>query len=167
MKNRAYFTTAFLLLSAMLITLDAGTKQLAVRELGGGREIVLLPRVLTLLYLENRGAAFGILRGQQWIFYIITIFVAALLLYLIFRIPMRKRYFPLFLVCLLVFSGAIGNFVDRVSQHYVVDFIYFKLIDFPIFNVADIYVTVGCFLMVLLFLFYYRDEDFTFLRRKR
>ena len=65
MKNRAYFTTAFLLLSAMLIALDAGTKQLAVRELGGGREIVLLPRVLTLLYLENRGAAFGILRGQQ------------------------------------------------------------------------------------------------------
>lgn len=166
MKNRSYFIIAFLLLSSMLIALDAGTKRLAVRVLGGGREIVLLPRVLTLLYLENRGAAFGILRGQQWIFYIITVFVAALLLYLLSRIPMRKRYFPLFLVCLLVFSGAIGNFIDRVRQRYVVDFIYFKLIDFPIFNVADIYVTVGCFLMVLLFLFYYKDEDFAFLRRK-
>ena len=75
------------------------------------------------------------------------------------------RYLPLLLVCELIFSGAIGNFIDRVRQQYVVDFIYFSPIDFPVFNVADIYVTVGCALMVVLFLFYYKDEELGFLHR--
>ena len=56
-------------------------------------------------------------------------------------------------------AGAIGNFIDRITQQYVVDFLYFKLIDFPIFNVADIYVTCAAFAMILLGFFYYKDED--------
>ena len=63
-------------------------------------------------------------------------------------------------ICLLFFAGAIGNFIDRVMRNYVVDFFYFSLIDFPIFNVADIYVTVAAFAMIFLGLFYYKEEDF-------
>ena len=56
-------------------------------------------------------------------------------------------------------AGAIGNFIDRVSLNYVVDFLYFKLINFPIFNVADIYVTCSAFVIIVLGIFYYKDED--------
>ena len=63
-------------------------------------------------------------------------------------------------ILLFFIAGAIGNFIDRVVHKYVIDFFYFKLINFPIFNVADIYVTVAAFFMIVLGLFYYKDEDF-------
>ncbi len=63
-------------------------------------------------------------------------------------------------ICILFFAGALGNFIDRVFRNYVVDFFYFKLIDFPVFNVADIYVTVAAFAMIILGLFYYKEEDY-------
>ena len=64
------------------------------------------------------------------------------------------------IICILLFAGGIGNFIDRIRLDYVVDFFYFSLINFPIFNVADIYVTVAAFVMILLGLFYYKDEDY-------
>lgn len=166
MKNLFRFLI-FIALSLLLVGLDAGTKQLAIRVLGSGREITLLPGVLSFLYVENAGAAFGILHGQQWVFYIITTVVMLGLLYFVGRMPKGKRFRPLFLVSILIFAGAIGNLIDRVMKKYVVDFIYFKLIDFPVFNVADIYVTMGCLFMVLLFLFYYKDEELSFLNGRR
>ena len=65
-----------------------------------------------------------------------------------------------------MFSGAIGNCIDRQLRAYVVDFIYFRPIDFPVFNVADIYVSVSAFLLLLLFMFYYKETDFSFVKRK-
>ena len=69
-------------------------------------------------------------------------------------------------VCVL-FSGALGNFIDRLVHKYVVDFIYFSIIDFPVFNVADIYVTLSVITFVVLLLFKYKDNDFDFLKRKK
>ena len=63
----------------------------------------------------------------------------------------------------MLFAGAIGNMIDRLLYDYVVDFIYFVIIHFPIFNVADIYVTISTFTMVILFLFFYKENDFSFL----
>ena len=60
---------------------------------------------------------------------------------------------------MLILSGAFGNCIDRIRLNYVVDFLYFKLINFPIFNVADIYVTVAAFLLVILILIYYKEDD--------
>ena len=57
-------------------------------------------------------------------------------------------------------AGAIGNLIDRISLKYVVDFIYFELIDFPIFNIADCYLTVSSFLLIILAIFYYKENDF-------
>lgn len=167
MKKRALYMLCFLLISLLLIWGDAFSKQLAIQQLSGGREIVIIDRILTLMYLENRGAAFGILNGQQWLFYIITITVLLFIIYFIKRMPMSRRYLPMYLVCILIFSGAIGNFIDRIRQQYVVDFIYFKLIDFPVFNIADIYVSCGCFLMVLLLIFVYKDDELGGIFRRR
>lgn len=167
MKLNIKKSILFALISALLILPDQWTKQLAVQYLSDGTSIPLIPDILYLLYVENRGAAFGILYGRQWIFYIITIVVLFSILYIVGRTPADRRYRPLLLVSGLIFGGALGNFIDRVRQAYVVDFIYFRPIDFPVFNVADIFVTVGCFALVLLFLFYYKDDDFDFVKRRK
>ena len=73
--------------------------------------------------------------------------------------PDDRKYRPLTVCLLLIGAGAVGNMIDRLSQSYVVDFLYFKLINFPIFNVADCYVTIGAFCLVLLVMLYYKDED--------
>jgi len=79
---------------------------------------------------------------------------------LLFRMPRVKKYNVLNYVLLFLIAGAIGNYIDRIINHYVVDFIYFSLIDFPVFNVADCYVTVSVIILFFLVLFYYKDEDF-------
>ena len=83
------------------------------------------------------------------------------------RMPVKKRYLPMRIVGILLGAGAVGNLIDRMMQKYVVDFLYFKLIDFPIFNVADCYVTMGAILLAILILFVYKDEELGFLSLKK
>lgn len=151
----------------LLTFIDQWTKYLAVLHLKNQESIVLIPGVFQLQYLENHGAAFGILQGQQWIFFLMTIvyLVAAVWIYL--RIPKTKKYFPLHMIAVVLTAGALGNFIDRISQGYVVDFFYFSLIDFPIFNVADIYVVLSFIGLAICILFVYKDEDFAFLNLKK
>ena len=66
-----------------------------------------------------------------------------------------------------VFAGAIGNFLDRLRLQYVIDFLYFELIDFPVFNVADCYVTIACASFAFLVFFYYKESDFEFLEKTK
>ena len=80
--------------------------------------------------------------------------------------PNDKKYLPLFFCVVLLASGAVGNVIDRVLRGFVVDFLYFELIDFPIFNVADCYVVVSAALLILLTGFFYKDEDLEFLSSK-
>ena len=157
----------FIIICLFLVFLDQYTKAIAVRYLKGQNPVPVISSVLYFLYIENRGAAFGFLQGAQIFFYLITIFVLFLILYVLRKLPDEKRYVPLYIVCVLIFSGAIGNFIDRVRQQYVVDFIYFKPIDFPVFNVADIYVTTGAIIMVLLFLLFYNDHELDFVKVRK
>lgn len=144
----------------LLIVLDQWTKSVAVRYLAGPNPAVLIPGVLELRYLENHGAAFSILQNQQLFFRILTFFIIGLLGWIyLFRLPQNHRYFPLNADVILLLAGAAGNLIDRMRQGYVVDFIYFRLIDFPIFNVADCYVSIGAVLFILLILFYYHDDE--------
>ena len=156
-----------LLLCVLLIAADQATKLLAVARLKDQAPFVLLPGVLELRYLENRGAAFGILQGQKIFLVLFTGLLSALIIYFYFRVPEGKRHLPVRIFLIMLFSGAIGNFIDRCRLDYVIDFIYFKLIDFPIFNVADIYVTVTFIVLVLLIFFYYKDEDFSIYSRRQ
>ena len=143
----------------LLICLDQLTKAMAVRSLKFGEPFILISGVLELRYVENTGAAFGMLQGRSELFFIIALAVSALLFYAYIRLPKGKRYRPLSLCFIFIIAGALGNLIDRIRLSYVVDFIYFRLIDFPVFNVADIYISCACFALALLLIFYYREDD--------
>ena len=166
-KEHAVFTMKIqkrhLLLSiiALCSLLLAGqyTKQLAVSHLKGQEPFVLLEHVLEFSYLENTGAAFSSFMGRQAFLIALTTFVIVLLLWKYLTLPAGRRYVPMRICMLLILSGALGNLIDRVSNRYVVDFIYFVPIDFPKFNVADIYITVGVAILAVLLFFYYKEEE--------
>ena len=111
--------------------------------------------------------AFGLFEGKIPVFVILCLLFFGVFIYVYARIPKNRYYLPLSVTALVMVSGALGNFIDRVCRGYVVDFIYFSLIDFPIFNVADIYVVVSMIALVLLIIFGYKDEDFSFLSLKK
>ncbi|MCI8741653.1 MAG: signal peptidase II [Lachnospiraceae bacterium] len=169
MKDKMINLLSLLCGSALLVWLDQYTKHLAVAKLKGQEPFSVVPGVFELLYSENRGAAFGMLQGRQGFFFVVGIVVLAAAVYVMVRMPSYgcSRYHFLKVCTVMITAGAVGNMVDRVSQGYVVDFLYFRLIDFPIFNVADIYVTTATGLLLVLFLFYYTDEDFEIFRPGR
>lgn len=153
-----------ILIFLLLIGLDQWTKLLAVRHLKDQSPEILIPGILQLEYVENRGAAFGIFQDQIWIFLLIALLFLGAAFYVWTKMPKTKYYFPLHLILLFLTGGAVGNGLDRIFRGYVVDFVYFSLIDFPVFNVADIYVTVSAAVLILLILTKYRDDDFEFLK---
>lgn len=168
MNKQTWKYTLYLILgAAVLVGIDLWTKVLAVTHLKGKDAFVLIPGVLELDYLQNPGAAFGILRDQQWFFYIVTILMLLFIVAVYYKMPKTKKYLPMHIVLIFIVAGALGNFIDRVAFQYVRDFIYFSLIDFPKFNVADSYITVGCILVFIMVLFVYKDDDFAFLSRKK
>lgn len=141
------------------IIIDQYTKQLAVTHLQDA-PVPIIQGVFELQYLENRGAAFGMLQNKQWLFLIITIVLLFFITKLYIGLPHTKRVLPLRIAMIFITAGAIGNMIDRIRLNYVIDFLYFKLIDFPIFNVADIYVTVSTFFIAFLILCYYKEAEF-------
>lgn len=150
-----------LIASVLLIFLDQITKAVAVTHLKNQAPYIIWNGVFELHYLENRGAAFGLMQNQRTLFLIATVLILIVIIYFYLKkIPNERRFVWLDAIAILFFAGAIGNFIDRLVQDYVIDFFYFVLIDFPIFNVADIYVTVAAFLLIFLCLFYYKEEDF-------
>ena len=162
-KKKKIFLVVDILLIALLIFLDQFTKHLAVVHLQDKPPINLINGVLELNFLKNSGAAFGMLQNQKVFFILVATLILVIIGYVLFRIPDDKKYNVMHILLVMIASGAAGNMIDRVRQDYVVDFIYFVLINFPIFNVADIYVTVATFFFVILFLFYYKESDFNFL----
>lgn len=158
-RNVAKALSAILFI-CILIVPDQWTKSMAVTSLKGNPPLVLIPNILEFVYVENTGAAFGTFQGMRSIFLILAPVVCVILFILFMKLKDEKKYTPLRFCFLFIIAGALGNFIDRLRLSYVVDFIYFKLIDFPVFNVADIYVTCSCILLILLLLFKYKEEDF-------
>lgn len=148
-----------LIIMIVLVCLDQWTKYLAVAYLKQQPDIILIPKVLQLHYLENTGAAFSMLENKMLLFYISTPIIVALIFYVYIRISGIASARRLQILLILIMAGAIGNFIDRILHQYVVDFIYFSLIDFPVFNVADIYVTCSVILLFLLILFGMSEND--------
>lgn len=151
---------------ALLVAIDQLTKQLAVQYLKGKDPFVIWDGVFELRYLENSGAAFGIFQNQMAVFFILTIVICIFLIWFYIKVPDTHRYLAIKIPVLFCIAGAIGNFIDRLLHGYVVDFFYFKLIDFPIFNVADSYITCSIAFFLLVYLFVYKEEDFDFLQKK-
>lgn len=151
----------------VLVALDQITKYIAEGYLPTNGPVELIKNVFSLEYLQNRGIAFGMFQGKFLFFVFTTIIILIVICYIYYKMPDTKRYRPLQFCTLFIAAGAIGNMIDRVVNNYVIDFFYFKLIDFPIFNVADIYVTVAVTVLFILLLFVYKDEELQFIYRQK
>ena len=157
---------AAIALFAVLLCLDLMTKLWARKTLPE-KPLILIKGVFEFRYLENRGAAFGLLQNQRTFFIILTVIFLAAMIYVYVRIPSDRKYLPLRLLVIIVSAGAFGNFYDRLTLTYVRDFLYFSLIDFPIFNVADIYVTCSAVAFFVLVVFVYKEDNLAFMEKKK
>lgn len=170
------------LLVILLIAIDQFTKWLAYTHLYQKPDVSVIDGVFQLKYLENDSAAFSLdpvsilhrifilliltairklFDGKMIFLAVLTIVVLVLLAIVYQRIPLNRRFLPLNIISVGIFAGAAGNLIDRVIHHYVIDFFYFSLINFPVFNVADIYVTLSAIALIIVVLFYYKEEDFS------
>ena len=143
----------FALFAAGIVAADQITKYLTVANIGLGERIPFIPGLIRFTYVQNTGAAFSLLQGMQWLFVVIFVLLTALLVFEYFKKPMPFTKFERFCIG-AVYGGGLGNMIDRVRLGYVVDMIETEFITFPVFNVADCFITCGCILlMVSLFLF--------------
>ncbi len=143
---------------AVLVGIDQVTKYLALQNLKPIKSVTIIENIFSLTFVENRGAAFGILQGHTILLAIVSVVITGVLLYFYIKMPEGKVYKFIKFSLILIISGAVGNFIDRLFRGYVVDFFHATFINFPVFNVADIYVVVGCILMAVLVTFFLEDD---------
>ena len=143
MKKRGIVAVIVLL----LIALDQLVKSYIVQQIPLGEVRSWIPNFVSLTYLQNRGAAFSMLQDQQWLFAIITLVVMVGAIWYLHKHMEDSLWMVLGLT--LIISGGLGNFIDRVSQGFVVDMFHLDFINFAIFNVADSYLTVGVIILLI------------------
>ncbi len=163
----------YVLFISILTIIDQVTKLIAVDKLKDSDSFIIWDGVFELSYVENRGAAFGMQEGKITMFIIITAILVPVLMFGIYKIDklikvkgdtINRRGFLLLQTDLaLLIAGAIGNLIDRIVNGYVVDFLYFKLIDFPVFNVADCYVTIATIALILIGFFMLSEKELDYL----
>ena len=160
MKKKQIFKFILAVFGAcVLVLLDRLSKIWAETVLRPNGPITLIKGVLELQWTKNEGIAFGLFQGMGIVFIILTVLLSGVLVLFLFRIPATKRFLPLNIIFTVILGGALGNLWDRVFQSYVTDFIYIKLINFPIFNVADICVSLGIVALLFYLLFFYKDKE--------
>ena len=157
-KSRIIMLLIDVLIAAVLLVFDQFTKHLAVVHLKA--PYVLIDGVLELQYLENRGSAFGMLQNQKVFILFVGIVFLAVLLFFLLKLPEQKKFRIVHILLAVIIAGGIGNMIDRFRLDYV-------LINYPIFNVADIYVVVATIGLFILFLFVYKEKDLEFLNFKQ
>ena len=145
-------------LVGVLVVLDQLTKVFALQYLKPVGNITIFPHVLDLTFVENRGVAFGLFSGQRWFILFVTAVICIGLIWYWKSLPQKKAYKPLRISLLLILGGAISNILDRLFRGYVVDYLEVTFIDWPVFNLADIFVVVGTILMAIMVLFVLKDE---------
>ncbi len=161
--KKSFRNAIYILTCIVMVALDQITKSLVVKNVKGKENVVWIKDIFELEYCENTGAAFSSFLGMKWFLLVVTSLILVVVVIGFIRIPDGKHFAPLRINFLLIIAGALGNMIDRVKQGYVVDFFYFVPIDFPRFNVADIYVTVAMPLLVILIFFFYKDDETEFL----
>ena len=138
----------YLILSILFVIADQVVKMWIVNNFSLHEGMEFIKGIVSILYVRNTGAAWGMFEGKMFFFYLITAVAVGTLLYLMFKEKGKSKF--LLTAYSLILAGAVGNFIDRIRLGYVVDMFKFEFIDFPIFNVADICLTIG-----VIFLFYY------------
>lgn len=170
MKKYSYLLK-IALFELFLIIFDQLSKYWATNFLKGKNDFEIIKDVLCFHYLDggNTGAAWGMLSGKIVLFILFTLLAIIIICKFMCNIyqlmKQKDKYAIRFLniSMALLMAGAIGNLIDRIVHHYVIDFIYFKLINFPIFNVADCYVTVSCICIIIICAFKIDEEEFNYI----
>lgn len=153
-----------LILFILLIAIDQVTKFWVRTELINSDPIVIIPNnILNLQYHTNNGAVWGLMGGKVDFLKIFTFIVLLLIAFFYTKIPQGKKFNVLKVIIVFIMAGAVGNLIDRIYLNYVVDFIYVEIINFPLFNFADIYLTMSSILLFILAIFYFKDDDFAFI----
>lgn len=152
--NKKIITTASLagVLAVLLIFIDQITKYLAIHNLKGQGMISVLGEVLCLRYVENTGAAFSLFHNTDSFMTVVSIMTFIVLGFFVYgyaKLLKTGEFRSERIAIIFLFGGAAGNLIDRVMYHFVVDFIYVKIIDFPTFNVADCYITCAVFFIII------------------
>ena len=146
----------WLIIIAASILLDQLTKWIVIHSMDLYESIILIPQVFSFTYIHNYGAAWGMFSEHRWIFILVTAIALIIMPIILYR---YRKVHALFSLSLSLFiGGALGNLIDRVFVGYVVDFLEFTFIDFPVFNVADICVVFGAGFMIVYALFF--DKTF-------
>ena len=147
----------FYIIAVILIILDQLSKFATIKWLKPIGTITVIEGIFDLNYVENRGAAFGIMQNQRWIFIGLTIIITIGLMFYKIKYKPKDKVLNTS-ICLLV-SGAIGNLIDRIFRGYVVDMLEVTFIDYPVFNVADCFVVMGAILLSVYILFIYKEPQ--------
>ncbi|ENZ5669676.1 MULTISPECIES: signal peptidase II [Enterococcus] len=143
----------YFLISALLVGFDQWSKYLTVQNISLGETKEFIPGFLSLTHLRNTGAAWSLLEGKMIFFYVITVIVSVVIIYLLIKNYKKSVWYSVGLS--FVLAGAIGNFIDRVRLGYVVDMLQTDFMNFPIFNVADSTLVVG---VICIFIYLILDE---------
>lgn len=146
----------FLIFVLSAIALDMVTKYIAI-TIFKISELEIIKNILYFTYVENRGAAFGILQNQKMFFVIMTVAVIGIIIAYILRKKPKNKLLLISLGCIC--GGGIGNLIDRIRFSYVVDFIDLRIINYPVFNIADCFVVVGAVLLSIYILFLSDKEE--------
>lgn len=151
----------YLLVSAGVVALDQITKYLTVHFIPLYEHVPVLPGVVGLTYVRNTGAAFSSFEGMQWLFALIFLFFTVALLWEYFKKRLPFTRFERFCIA-AIYGGGVGNMIDRLRLGYVVDMIETLFVDFPVFNVADCFITCGCIALLAHLVFwnkpFWKDE---------
>lgn len=141
--------TIIIILSIIFLIIDQITKILVVNSLVPGENIEIIKNIFSIIYTNNTGAAFSILLGKRIFLIVVAVLIIGVLLYYIKRNKIEKKIDIIALS--FVIGGSLGNLIDRIVRGYVIDFISIKIgnYNFPIFNVADILIVIGVFLLLL------------------
>lgn len=166
-KTKIKWLIVFLAVMLLAVAADQFTKYLAVENLQGRGVYVLIDGVLELQFFCNTGIAWSMLEGQMIFILFTGVILLSVMLFFIIKLPEQKKFHILYVLFGVLAGGAVGNMIDRIRLGYVVDFIYVSLINFPIFNVADMCIVVSIIIFAFLFLFIYKEEDLSFLNFKQ
>lgn len=135
------------LFAAAIVAVDQFTKFLVLHRIEVYRNAPFLPGVMVLTHLQNRGAAFSSFQGMRWLFILIFLAFTAAVFYEYFRKPMPFTRFERWCIA-AIYGGGVGNMIDRLRLGYVVDMLETEFIEFPVFNVADCFISCGCILLI-------------------
>lgn len=146
----------YMLFSAAIVAADQITKYLLVSSVPLYGHVPFIPGFLDITYVQNTGAAFSSFEGQQWLFALIFLVFTVGIVYEYFKKPMAFTAAERWMIA-AIYGGGVGNMIDRVRMGYVVDMIETQFMDFPVFNVADCFITCGVILLIISLVFFNKE----------